>query len=205
MEASVVTSNDIINMPQGDRVKALAAAVVPEKGLPVGGVPAPPKVVTQLQDRRIWGGVRAEQFTAEHEAPLAVFVPQVVAKLQEKGLWEGVMAEEVALHVVKESFGSLTPPAGSGAAPVILKLMERDLTPHPLTPKEWGKQQVELAVACHFAWSDAGLAPPVLAHTADFLVEPLGELREGGQDALQNFVDNGILAAKLHASPASPF
>lgn len=160
-----------------------------------------PKVVAQNMEGAWW-----KETTAEHEAALVAFVPQVVAELQEKGLWEGVRAEEVALHVLKASFGTLTPPAVSGTSPVILKLMQRDLiTSHPDTPTCWGKQQNELAVACHVAWSDAGLAPPVLAHTEDFLVEPLGELRAGGQSALQNFVGNGILAAKLHAAPTQWF
>ena len=127
-----------------------------------------PKVVAQNMEGAWW-----KETTAEHEAALVAFVPQVVAELQEKGLWEGVKAEGVALHVLKASFGTLTPPAVSGASPVILKLMQRDLIySHPGTPTCWGKQQNELAVACHVAWSDAGLAPPVLAHTEDFLVEP---------------------------------
>jgi hypothetical protein len=63
------------------------------------------------------------------------FLPLVVAELQEKGLWEGVRAEDVALHVLKASFRALTPPAVSGASPVILKLMQRDLsTSHPDNP-----------------------------------------------------------------------
>mmetsp|Transcript_24933 Transcript_24933/g.45588 ORF Transcript_24933/g.45588 Transcript_24933/m.45588 type:complete len:393 (+) Transcript_24933:36-1214(+) len=158
-----------------------------------------PKVVVQLQNMDQW-----KEPTAEQEAPLLAFVPQVVAKLQENGLWEGVRAEEVALHVVKASFGTLTPPLDSGASPVILKLMVRDLTlHHPF--KSWGKQQTELAVACHMAWSDAGLAPPVLARTDEFLIEPLGELRAGGMWALENFVGNGVLAAKLHAAPTDWF
>jgi len=160
-----------------------------------------PKVVAQNMEGAWW-----KETTAEMEAALAPFVPQAVAELQKKGLWEGVMAEEVALHVLKASFGTLTPSAVSGASPVILKLMERDLiSSHPDTPTSWGKQQNELAVACHVAWSDFGLAPPVLAHTDDFLVEPLCELRAGGQDALQNYVGNGILAAKLHSAPTEWF
>ena len=181
------------------RLHTLAALVAPETmAVAASGVP---KVLAQNMEGLWW-----KETTAEHEAALAAIVPLAVAELQAKGLWKGVRAEEAALHVLKASFGALTPPAGSGASPVILKLMERDLiSSHPDTPTCWGKQQNELAVACHVAWSDAGLAPPVLAHTEDFLVEPLGELRAGGQSALQNFVGNGILAAKLHAAPTEWF
>ena len=118
---------------------------------------------------------------------------QVVNELQKNGMWDGVLPEQVELAMLRGGIGALTPPQGSGASTVVVKISKGDLT---------------TVLACHLALSEHGAAVPLLAHTAEFTVEAEAQRRtcdETPEGLLKEFVDNALVTARLHGAPTTWF
>ena len=114
--------------------------------------------------------------------------------------------EEVDVRMLRRGIGTLTPPRESGAPAVVLKLLGRHTcVTGPGTGQARGVPRTEVCVACHEALSEANVAVPLLARTADFIVEPRGWLRGWGAGAAETCVDNARLAQRLHATSTEWF
>ena len=114
--------------------------------------------------------------------------------------------EEVDVRMLRRGIGTLTPPRESGAPAVVVKLLGRHTcVTGPGTGQARGVPQTEVCVACHEALSEANVAVPLLARTADFIVEPRGWLRGWGAGAAETCVDNARLAQRLHATSTEWF
>ncbi|CAE8676160.1 unnamed protein product [Polarella glacialis] len=134
----------------------------------------------------------AESGTMRGTDEIQSYKAQVVAELQKKGMWAGVEPEGLELVMLKDGIGELKPPEDCGASAVVVK-PRSDLT---------------TILSCHLAWSEYGVAVPLLAHTADFTVEALAKRRdydETPEGLLKEWVDNAGLTARLHRAPTTWF